>query len=160
MSMVMVHGKSGCFFSLNVPVISLLITATKPSAPSIESADQSEPSIEPADQSAPSIVPVPRGVGYGLGRARAPGPRCPHRHGAAAPAAVAATSHLHCIYLNNKHEGVAPVAPGPAGGPGVAHPALQVRVGEVQLHAVAVAAVLTALALPALALPLQTPSLL
>ena len=54
--------------------------------------------------------------------------------------------------------GVAPVAPGPAGGPGVAHPALQVRVGEVQLHAVAVAAVLTALALPALALPLRPPN--
>ena len=64
------------------------------------------------------------------------------------------------LTINMTSPGVAPVAPGPAGGPGVAHPALQVRVGEVQLHAVAVAAVLTALALPALALPLQTSSLL
>ena len=141
--MVMFHGKLGCFSSLNVPAISLLITAPKPSLAT--------------DQSAASIVPVPRGVGYGLGRARAPGPRCPHRHGTAAAAAVAATSHLH-VSIFTVH--CAPVAPGPAGGPGVAQSALQVRVGEVQLHAVAVAAVLTALALPGLALPLHTPSLL
>ena len=148
--MVMVHGKSGFFSSMKVPALSLLITAPKPSL----ATDQSAASIEPADQSAASIVPVPRGVGYGLGRARAPGPRCPHRHGTAAAAAVAATSHLH-VSIFTVH--CAPVAPGPAGGPGVAQSALQVRVGEVQLHAVAVAAVTTALALPALALPLHTP---